>query len=205
MLDMVSCPRYIERIVKLLPFTRSDVVLSSATMPPEITRLADQFLHNPVDRSRPPGDHGLHHRAAPDRHRRAGQARGVAPPIRPEPVQNAIVLQPQAATGYRRQEPEEARLRRRPDPRRSRPRRICTATLDLLRRRPLRSGVASDVAWRAARRAGEVSHVFTFDVPIHLTTTFHRIGCTDRAGRSGVSDYAGDAARHEMRPTLPRS
>src|SRR5450432_4429216 len=46
MLDMGFIPD-IERICKLVPFTRQTLFFT-ATMPPEITRLADAFLHNPV-------------------------------------------------------------------------------------------------------------------------------------------------------------
>src|SRR6188508_2707976 len=46
MLDMGFIPD-IERICKLVPFTRQTLFFS-ATMPPEIQRLADAFLHNPV-------------------------------------------------------------------------------------------------------------------------------------------------------------
>src|ERR687883_1805104 len=46
MLDMGFIPD-IERICKLLPFTRQTLFFS-ATMPPEITRLSEAFLHNPV-------------------------------------------------------------------------------------------------------------------------------------------------------------
>src|SRR5579862_159098 len=45
MLDMGFIPD-VERICKLLPFTRQ-TLFYSATMPPEIKRLTDQFLHNP--------------------------------------------------------------------------------------------------------------------------------------------------------------
>src|SRR5436305_11693877 len=45
MLDMGFIPD-IERICKLLPFTRQTLFFS-ATMPPEIQRLTNQFLHNP--------------------------------------------------------------------------------------------------------------------------------------------------------------
>src|SRR3954451_12142754 len=45
MLDMGFIPD-IERICKLLPFTRQTLFFS-ATMPPEIQRLTGQFLHNP--------------------------------------------------------------------------------------------------------------------------------------------------------------
>src|ERR1700710_2342551 len=45
MLDMGFIPD-IERIVKMVPFTRQTLFFS-ATMPPEIERLADRFLQNP--------------------------------------------------------------------------------------------------------------------------------------------------------------
>jgi superfamily II DNA/RNA helicase len=46
MLDMGFIPD-IEKICKLLP-TRRQTLFFSATMPPEITRLVDQFLNDPV-------------------------------------------------------------------------------------------------------------------------------------------------------------
>src|SRR3954464_6543713 len=46
MLDMGFIPD-IERIGKLVPFTRQTLFFT-ATMPPEIQRIADTFLHNPV-------------------------------------------------------------------------------------------------------------------------------------------------------------
>src|SRR5450432_2758127 len=46
MLDMGFIPD-IERICKLVPFTRQTLFFS-ATMPPEITRLTEAFLHNPI-------------------------------------------------------------------------------------------------------------------------------------------------------------
>src|SRR6202795_3976989 len=46
MLDMGFIPD-IERICKLVPFTRQTLFFT-ATMPPEIRRIADTFLHNPV-------------------------------------------------------------------------------------------------------------------------------------------------------------
>src|SRR5712671_4548646 len=53
MLDMGFIPD-VERICKMLPFTRQ-TLFYSATMPPEIQRLTDQFLHNAarVEVSRP--------------------------------------------------------------------------------------------------------------------------------------------------------
>jgi len=46
MLDMGFIPD-IERIAKLVPFTRQTLFFT-ATMPPEIQRIVDTFLHNPV-------------------------------------------------------------------------------------------------------------------------------------------------------------
>ncbi len=46
MLDMGFIPD-IERIAKMIPFTRQTLFFS-ATMPPEIQKLADRFLQNPV-------------------------------------------------------------------------------------------------------------------------------------------------------------
>src|SRR6202163_4595597 len=53
MLDMGFIPD-IERICKLVPFTRQTLFFT-ATMPPEIRRITEQFLHNPqkVEVSRP--------------------------------------------------------------------------------------------------------------------------------------------------------
>src|SRR4029079_6202670 len=46
MLDMGFIPD-IERICRLVPFTRQTLFFT-ATMPPEIRRITEQFLHNPV-------------------------------------------------------------------------------------------------------------------------------------------------------------
>ena len=63
MLDMGFIPD-IERICKLVPFTRQTLFFT-ATMPPEIQRITEQFLHNPVQgRSLAPGDHRHHHHPA---------------------------------------------------------------------------------------------------------------------------------------------
>ena len=56
MLDMGFIPD-IERICKLVPFTRQTLFFT-ATMPPEIRRITEQFLHNPVKvEVSPPGHH----------------------------------------------------------------------------------------------------------------------------------------------------
>ena len=81
MLDMGFIPD-VERICKLIPFTRQ-TLFYSATMPPEIQRLTEQFLHNPVrvEVSRP-ATAATTITAAYREHsgQRLGQARSAAPP-----------------------------------------------------------------------------------------------------------------------------
>ena len=62
MLDMGFIPD-IERICKLMPFTRQTLFFS-ATMPPEIQTLTEQFLHDPV---RVEVSDARHHRRRPSR------------------------------------------------------------------------------------------------------------------------------------------
>ena len=63
MLDMGFIPD-IERICKLVPFTRQTLFFT-ATMPPEIRRITEQFLHNPVRvEVVPAGEHRCHHHPA---------------------------------------------------------------------------------------------------------------------------------------------
>ena len=99
MLDMGFIPD-IERICKLVPFTRQTLFFS-ATMPPEIQRITEQFLHNPVkvEVSRP-ATHGRrpYPAAGEDRPRAAREARHPAPadPRRRRAHQRNHLLQPQA-------------------------------------------------------------------------------------------------------------
>jgi superfamily II DNA/RNA helicase len=60
------------------------------------------------------------------------------------------------------------------------------AMLDSFRKGQLALLVASDVAARGLD-IPEVSHIFNFDVPTHAEDYVHRIGRTGRAGRSGTA------------------
>ena len=103
MLDMGFIPD-IERICKLLPFTRQTLFFS-ATMPPEIQRLTDNFLHNPVRvEVSPPAT------AAVDHQRSRSAASGREPADKREVLRELIrgadrlqerhhLLQPQARRG----------------------------------------------------------------------------------------------------------
>ena len=80
MLDMGFIPD-IERICKLVPFTRQTLFFT-ATMPPEIHRITEKFLHNPekVEVSRPATTAvGVAAVPGPGRPRAARQARNAAP------------------------------------------------------------------------------------------------------------------------------
>ena len=61
-----------------------------------------------------------------------------------------------------------------------------TATLDDFRRDRIKLLVASDVAARGLDIPA-VSHIFNFDVPTHAEDYIHRIGRTGRAGLTGTS------------------
>ena len=188
MLDMGFIPD-VERICKLVPFTRQTLFFS-ATMPPEIRRITDQFLHNPVRvEVVAAGHHRRHHHAVP------GQVRPRADDKR-EALRRLIrdggrhekrhrVLQPQA----RRRDVHRSLLRHGfsvPALHGDLDQSVRTAALEQFRNDEVTLLVASDVAARGLD-IPDVSHVFNFDVPIHADDYVHRIGRTGRAGRSGAA------------------
>ncbi|MEQ1866393.1 MAG: DEAD/DEAH box helicase, partial [Micropepsaceae bacterium] len=188
MLDMGFIPD-IERICKLLPFTRQTLFFS-ATMPPEITRLADQFLSNPerIEASRPataaatitqkivglPSNDGKMKREALRRLiRRETITNGIIFCNRKTDVD--IVYKSLSKHGF-----SVAALHG------DLPQPVRTKTLDSFRAGEVQLLCASDVAARGLDIPA-VSHVFNFDVPIHADDYIHRIGRTGRAGREGCA------------------
>jgi superfamily II DNA/RNA helicase len=184
MLDMGFIPD-IERIVTLLPPLRQTLFFS-ATMPPEIRRLADKFLSSPkeITVARPattatniedfvvpvPGE--------------TAKRETLRQLLRSEPVKTALIFcnrkrdvdilfksltrhgfQAGALHG------DMAQDRR-------------TATLERFRLGEIPILVASDVAARGLD-IDDITHVFNFDVPYNAEDYVHRIGRTGRAGRSG--------------------
>src|SRR6202790_3351704 len=188
MLDMGFIPD-IERICKLVPFTRQTLFFT-ATMPPEIRRITEQFLHNPVrvEVSRPAST-------------LATTAQSLVKTGRePEDKRDTLRRLIKAADGltnaiiFCNRKREVALLHRslvkhgfsaialHGDMDQS----ARTAALEQFRKNEVMLLVASDVAARGLD-IPDVSHVFNFDVPHHPDDYVHRIGRTGRAGRAGAA------------------
>jgi superfamily II DNA/RNA helicase len=184
MLDMGFIPD-VERIVGLLPKIRQTLFFS-ATMPPEIRRLADAFLMNPKEISvaplaSPAAETVTQHLITLDP---ADKREALRRLIVSEDVKNAIIFCNRKrdvdilhralvksglnAAALHGDLPQAKR----------------TATLERFREGEIRLLVASDVAARGLDVQG-MSHVFNYDVPIHAEDYVHRIGRTGRAGRGG--------------------
>ena len=188
MLDMGFIPD-IERICKLVPFTRQTLFFT-ATMPPEIRRITETFLHNPekVEVSRPattavtvtqmqvPAGREPHEKREVLRRLLRG-ARDLNNAIifcnrkREVAVLHKSLLKHGFSVGALHGDMDQAAR---------------TAALDQFRKGEIPLLVASDVAARGLDIPA-VSHVFNFDVPHHADDYVHRIGRTGRAGRSGTA------------------
>jgi len=202
MLDMGFIPD-IERIVSLLPRIRQTLFFS-ATMPPEIKRLADSFLVNPKEISvSPPAttadtvDQAQVH-VHPDDKRKA-----LRQLLRHEDVRNALIFcnrKRDVAILHRSLQRhgfnagalhgDLAQSKR-------------TETLQAFRDGEVTMLVCSDVAARGLDIQG-LSHVFNFDVPVNPEDYVHRIGRTGRAGRSGRSFTLVTAAEGKLMTAIER-
>lgn len=188
MLDMGFIPD-IERICKLVPFTRQTLFFT-ATMPPEIQRITGQFLHNPVkvEVSRPAttvaNTTQLLVKSGSKPHEKRDVLRRL---IRSsDSFKNAIIFcnrKTEVAQLHRsllRHEFSAAALHGDLD------QSARMAALDRFRKGDVKLLIASDVAARGLD-IPDVSHVFNFDVPHHADDYVHRIGRTGRAGKSGTA------------------
>jgi superfamily II DNA/RNA helicase len=188
MLDMGFIPD-IERICKLVPFTRQTLFFT-ATMPPEIRRITEQFLHNPVrvEVAKPATTLATtsQHLVKVDRepHDKRATLRSLIRSA--EGLKNGII--------FCNRKTEVAALHRslirhgfsalalHGDMDQS----SRTAALEKFRRGEVTLLVASDVAARGLD-IPDVSHIYNFDVPHHPDDYVHRIGRTGRAGRTGTA------------------
>jgi superfamily II DNA/RNA helicase len=188
MLDMGFIPD-IERIGKLVPFTRQTLFFT-ATMPPEIQRIADTFLHNPVrvEVARPATAAATITQLKIATGRESYDKRETLRRLirSADNFKNAIVFcnrKREVAELYRsllRHKFNAVALHGDMD----QPARM--AALDAFRKGEAKLLIASDVAARGLD-IPDVSHVFNFDVPHHPDDYVHRIGRTGRAGRSGTA------------------
>ncbi len=188
MLDMGFIPD-IERICKMIPFTRQTLFFT-ATMPPEIRRITETFLHNPekIEVSRPAttavGVSQFQVSVGREPHEKREMLRRLLRDA--SDLQNAIIFcnrKREVALLYKSLQKhgfsvgalhgdmdQSAR----------------TAALDQFRKGEIPLLVASDVAARGLD-IPITSHVFNFDVPHHADDYVHRIGRTGRAGRAGTA------------------
>jgi superfamily II DNA/RNA helicase len=188
MLDMGFIPD-IERICKMIPFTRQTLFFT-ATMPPEIRRITETFLHNPekIEVSRPAttavGVAQFQVSVGREPHEKRETLRRLLHEAKD--LQNAIIfcnrkrevallykslLKHGFAVGALHGDMDQSAR---------------TAALDQFRKGEIPLLVASDVAARGLDIPA-TSHVFNFDVPHHADDYVHRIGRTGRAGRAGTA------------------
>jgi superfamily II DNA/RNA helicase len=179
----------IERIGKLVPFTRQTLFFT-ATMPPEIQRIADTFLHNPVrvEVSKPATAAVTINQMLVATGRDPAEKRETLRRLirSAEGFKNAIIFcnrKREVAQLHRsllRHKFNAAALHGDMD------QAARTAALDSFRKGDVSLLVASDVAARGLDIPA-VSHIFNFDVPHHADDYVHRIGRTGRAGLSGTA------------------
>ena len=183
MLDMGFIPD-IERIVGLLPRARQTLFFS-ATMPPEIRRLANAFLADPQEiMVSPPASPAETVQQAMVVVHSADKREALRRLIGSETPKNALIFCNRKRDvdivykSLQRHGFEAGRLHGDM----AQPVRI--ATLDKFREGSIPLLVCSDVAARGLD-ISDLSHVFNFDVPINPDDYIHRIGRTGRAGRQG--------------------
>jgi superfamily II DNA/RNA helicase len=186
MLDMGFIPD-IERICKLVPFTRQTLFFS-ATMPPEIQRITNTFLSNPVqiEVAKPASTAASVTQKLVKTGSKDFEKRDVLRNLIRSAghIQNGIIFcnrKRDVATLHKslvKHGFNAAALHGDMD------QRARMAALEAFRNGETTLLVASDVAARGLDIPA-VSHVFNFDVPYHAEDYVHRIGRTGRAGRTG--------------------
>ena len=183
MLDMGFIPD-VERICKLMP-QKPQSLFFSATMPPPVKRLTDQFLKDPkVIEVAPPATTAENVSQELVLAGPRDKERALAKLMKTEDIQNALIFCNRKVevkaiyASLKRAGFDIAQLHgdmHQAD------------RMDVLAR--FKGGevkflIASDVAARGLD-IPSVSHVFNYDIPIHADDYVHRVGRTGRAGRPG--------------------
>jgi superfamily II DNA/RNA helicase len=183
MLDMGFIPD-VERIVQLCNPKRQTLFFS-ATMPPEIRRLADVFLNDPTEIAvAPPASPAETVDQTLTMVQPRDKDRVLQSLLRSQPVKNALIFcnrkrDVDAVSKTLKSRGFDA-LALHGDMQQS----YRMQTLEKFRNNEVKILVCSDVAARGLDIQG-LSHVFLYDVPIHAEDYVHRIGRTGRAGMPG--------------------
>jgi ATP-dependent RNA helicase RhlE len=184
MLDIGFLPD-LQRILSYLPKQRQ-TLLFSATFSPEIKRLAESYLQDPilVEVARPNATatnvEQRFYSVAPDDKRRAVRQMLKRPRSRRRSCSSTPSSARAAGALVRARRPAHQRAARRQvqDER--------LKALDAFKRGEVDVLVATDVAARGLDIA-DLPAVFNFDVPFNAEDYVHRIGRTGRAGASGLA------------------
>lgn len=185
MLDMGFIPD-IEKIVSLIPPTRQ-TALFSATMPPEIKKLSEKFLHNPKTVSvaaTSSAAKNIHQSIVWAQPRKKRDI--LVSLIEAEEVENAFVFcnrkrDVDSLAKWLKNKGYKAAPLHGDMAQKSR-----YETLDAFKSGEVELLICSDVAARGLD-VDAVSHVFNFDVPTNAEDYVHRVGRTGRAGLKGRS------------------
>jgi superfamily II DNA/RNA helicase len=176
----------VERIVSYLPKLRQTLFFS-ATMPPEIKRLADRFLQNPKEVTvSPPASAGTNIVQGLAVMQDEDKREALRRIIKEQDIKNAIVFcnrkkDVAILQGSLKKHGFNAGALHGDM---SQPARM--ETLEKFKQGEIQILVASDVAARGLDIV-DMSHVFNFDVPFSPEDYVHRIGRTGRAGKTGHS------------------
>ena len=186
--------RDIRRIVSALPVERQSA-LFSATMPPEVGRLAETLLRNPVrvDIARsapaaPPIEQRVHFIESTGKRELLGRL--LADPA----LSRVIVFTRTKRSANQVAEALDASGVRVTALHGNKSQPARQKALEQFRTGRARVLVATDIAARGIDVAG-ISHVINFDLPAQPEDYVHRIGRTARAGASGVAISFCDAAQ----------
>ena len=192
MLDMGFIPD-VEKICKLLPFTRQTLFFS-ATMPKEIQRLTEAFLNNPKRIEVAPASSAAktvkQSLLEVDSREKRKVLRHL---LRREPIVNGIIFcnrKRDVDMLYRNLKENDFSVAALHGDMEQRHR---LQVLEQFKSGEVQILAASDVAARGLD-IPSVSHVFNFDVPVHAEDYIHRIGRTGRAGREGFAFMLASSA-----------